>query len=105
MLALVLVLAQGPRFVELRTGMVISQSMLVATKVYRLSGPPIVIRGDNIIVDFRGATLEGTASDADPDQARDTAHIVDGGHDVRILNAHVSGYEIGIPALGTPGLE
>src|SRR3989442_4625085 len=68
MLALVLVLAQGPRFVELRTGMAISQSMLVATKVYRLSGPPIVIRGDNIIVDFRGATLEGTASDADPDR-------------------------------------
>ena len=105
MLALVLVLAQGPRFIQLKPGMVISQSLLVATKVYRLSGPPIVIRGDDIIVDFRGATLEGTASGADPDQARDTAIIVDGGHNVRILNAHVSGYKIGILARGTRRLE
>src|SRR2546422_2948947 len=105
MLALVLVLAKGPRFIQLKPGMVISQSLLVATKVYRLSGPPIVIRGDDIIVDFRGATLEGTASGADPDQARDTAIIVDGGHNVRILNAHVSGYKIGILARGTRRLE
>ena len=105
MLALVLVLAQGPRFVELRPGMVITHSIVVAPKTYRFSGPPITIRGDNITVDFRGATLEGIGLEANPDQATDTAIVVDGGHLVRIANARVRGYKVGILARGTYLLE
>src|SRR6266566_1102165 len=107
MLALVIVLAQGPRFVELRPGMVITQSIVVAPKTYRFTGggPPITIRGDNITVDFRGATLEGIGPEANPDQATDTAIVVDGGHLVRIANARVRGYKVGILARGTYLLE
>src|SRR2546425_12952457 len=105
MLALVLVLAQGPRFVELRPGMVITHSIVVTPKTYRFSGPPITIRGDNITVDFRGATLEGIGPEANPDQATDTAIVVDGGHLVRIANARVRGYKVGILARGTYLLE
>src|SRR5437667_1898070 len=105
MLALVLVLAQGPRFVELRPGMVITHSIVVTPKTYRFSGPPITIRGDNITVDFRGATLEGIGLEANPDQATDTAIVVDGGHLVRIANARVRGYKVGILARGTYLLE
>jgi len=95
MLLLVLALAQAP--VELQPGMVITQSVRVVPKTYQLSGPPIVIRGDNITVDFRGATLEGSATD--------TAIRVDGGKNVRISNARVRGYKVGILARGTQHLE
>ncbi|HLQ59604.1 MAG TPA: right-handed parallel beta-helix repeat-containing protein [Gemmatimonadales bacterium] len=106
MLALVVVLAQGPRLVELRPGMVITQSIVVAPKTYRFpgGGPPITIRGDNISVDFRGATLEGSDPHTAPDQARDTAIVIDGGNTVVVANAHIHGYKIGILARRTHGL-
>src|SRR5881628_1231183 len=105
MLALVLVLAQGPRFVELTPGMVITRSIVVAPKTYRFSGPPITIRGENITVDFRGATLEGIGPGVDPDQAKDTAIVVDGGSAVLITNARIRGHKIGILARGTRRLD
>src|SRR2546427_3262669 len=102
MLLLVLVLAQAP--IELQPGMVITHSGVVRRKTYRLSGPPIAIRGDNITVDFRGATLEGSDPKSAPDQARDTAIVIDGGNTVVVANAHIHGYKIGILARGTHGL-
>jgi len=99
MLLLVLALAQAP--IELQPGMVITQSVRVIPKTYRLTGPPILVRGDNITVDFRGATLEGIDPQADPDQASDTAIVIDGGSNIRILKARIHGYKIGILARGT----
>ena len=102
MLLLVLALAQAP--IELRPGMVITQSVVVKPKTYRLSGPPITIRGDNITVDFRGATLEGSDPARPPDEARDTAIVIEGGATITIANAHIHGYKVGILARGTHGL-
>src|SRR5438045_2778759 len=102
MLLLVLLLAQVPQGqVELQPGMIITQSVRVAPKTYRLAGPPIIVRGDNITVDFRGATLQGIDPNADPDQARDTAIVIDGGSNIRIVKANIHGYKIGILARGT----
>src|SRR5262245_37200100 len=103
MLLLVVALAQGP-LIELKPGMVITQSVSVKPKTYHLSGPPIVIRGDNLQVDFRGATLQGVDPQAAPDEARDTAIVIDGGRNVLIANAHIHGYKIGILARGTERL-
>jgi parallel beta-helix repeat protein len=99
MLLLILALAQAP--IELQSGMVITQSVRIVPKTYRLSGPPIVVRGDDVTVDFRGATLQGTDPEADPDQARDTAIVIDGGNNVHIVKAHIHGYKVGILARGT----
>jgi parallel beta-helix repeat protein len=99
MLLLVLVLAQAP--IELQAGMIITQSVRVLPKTYRLAGPPIIVRGDNITVDFLGATLEGIDPQADPDQARDTAIVIDGGSNIRIVQARIRGYKVGILARGT----
>jgi len=99
MLLLVLVLAQAP--IELQAGMIITQSVRVLPKTYRLAGPPIIVRGDNITVDFLGATLEGIDPQADPDQARDTAIVIDGGSNIRIVKARIRGYKVGILARGT----
>jgi parallel beta-helix repeat protein len=100
-LPLLLVLAQTP--IELRSGLVITHSARILPKVYRLSAP-ITVKGDGITVDFQGATLQGIAPDAGPDQARDTAVIVAGGRNVRIRGARVRGYKVGILARGTHGL-
>ena len=104
MLLLVVVLAQGPQDVELRPGMVITQSTRIASRTYALSGPPITIRGDSISVDFNGAILEGTPPGTDPDLRRGVAILVDGGSNVRIMNARARGYRFGILARGTRGL-
>jgi len=98
----VLALAQVPQGpIELQPGMIITQSVQVVPKTYRLAGPPIIVRGDNITVDFRGATLEGIDPQADPDQARDTAIVIDGGSNIRIIQARIRGYKVGILARGT----
>ena len=101
MLPLVLALVQAP--IELQSGMVITRSVRVVARVYQLTAP-IRVHGDGISVDFRGATLQRTSTEADPDQARDTAIIVDGGRSIRIQGARVRGYKVGILARGTRGL-
>jgi len=106
MLLLVLALAQEPtEGIQLKPGMVITQSVVVEPKTYRLSGPPIRIRGDNITVDFRGAVLEGIGPEVEPDQATDTAIVIEGGKAIRLEDARIRGYKIGILARGTRGLE
>ena len=94
MLLLVVMLTQAP--MELQPGMVITRSVRLVPKTYRFSGPPIIIRGDSITVDFRGATLEGSAAD--------TAIRVEGGRNVRLINARIHGYRVGILARGTQHL-
>ena len=97
--------------IELRQGLVITRSARIAPRTYRLPAPGsldsavIIVRGDNITVDFAGATMEGTAPDANPDLAAGIGIRVEGGRDVRILNARIRGYKIGIIARGTRGLS
>jgi parallel beta-helix repeat protein len=103
-------LAPPPATIELRQGLVITRSARVAPRTYRLIAPRspdsavITIRGDNITVDFGRATIEGTAPDALPDAATGIAVRIDGGRNVRVLNARIRGYKIGILAQSTRGL-
>ncbi|PYO08963.1 MAG: hypothetical protein DMD30_06900 [Gemmatimonadetes bacterium] len=109
--------AQSPRpnstipTIELRQGLVITQSVRVAPRIYQLPAPSshdsavIRIRGDSITIDFAGATMEGTAVDSNPDIAAGVAIRVEGGTNIRILNAHIRGYNFGILALGTHNLS
>lgn len=97
--------------IELRHGLVITKSARVAARTYRLPAPSsldsavITIRGDNITVDFAGAAMEGSALDALPDATTGVALRIDGGRNVRILNARIRGYKIGIFAQATRGLS
>jgi parallel beta-helix repeat protein len=102
-------LAQVPT-VELRPGLVITRSVRVAPRTYRIAAPKsldsavIVVRGNDITVDFAGATLAGTPASADPDAGAGVAVRVDGGRNVRITSARIRGYKVGILARGTRGL-
>jgi parallel beta-helix repeat protein len=101
----------SPPTIELRQGLVITQSARVVPRTYHLPAPSsldsavIIIRGDSVTVDFAGAIIEGTAPDSSPDVAAGSAIRVEGGTNVRILNARVRGYKFGIRALGTHNLS
>src|SRR4029078_11195025 len=81
--------------VPIRPGMVITSSVRIARGTYRLPAPDnldsalIVVRGDNVTVDFDGATLEGTPLASDPDRARGVAIRIEGGARVRVRNARI----------------
>ena len=105
------VAAMAQSSIELRQGLVITKSARVTPRTYRLapdssdSAAVITIRGDNITVDFAGATMVGTTEDALPDAAKGIAIRIDGGRNVRLINAHIRGYKIGILAQGVSGLS
>ncbi|MDB4869146.1 MAG: hypothetical protein JWL97_150 [Gemmatimonadales bacterium] len=97
--------------IELRPGLVITRSARIAQRVYRLVAPEsadsavITVRGDDITLDFAGATMEGLPPGSNPDQASGIAVRVDGGRNVRILNARIRGYKVGILARRTKNLS
>ncbi len=96
--------------IALRSGLVITHSVRVAPRTYRLAAdssldkPVITIRGDDITVDFAGASLVGLDPNADPDQARGVGISIEGGRNVRVINATVRGYKVGLLARGTHNL-
>ena len=96
--------------IELRSGLVVTRSARVIPKAYRLAAPAsldsavITVRGDNITLDFAGASLLGQDPEADPDLARGVAIRIEGGRNVRVLNARIRGYQVGILARGTRDL-
>ncbi|MBC8088507.1 MAG: right-handed parallel beta-helix repeat-containing protein [Phycisphaerae bacterium] len=97
--------------IELRRGLVITKSARVVPRVYNLAAHAstdsalIVIRGDNITVDFSGAELRGASLESAPDEARGVAVRVEEGRNVRVINARIRGYRIGILAIGTRDLQ
>jgi parallel beta-helix repeat protein len=93
--------------IELRPGLVITRSVRVAPKTYRIPGSDsgvITIRGNDIVVDFGGATLAGIAPGDDPDGASGIGIRIDGGRNVVVRNARIRGYKVGLLARGTRGL-
>jgi parallel beta-helix repeat protein len=91
--------------------MVITRSARIAPGTWRLAAPAspdsavITVKGENITVDFAGATLEGMTPEGDPDLAAGVAVRIEGGRNVRILHARIRGYRFGILATGTRGLD
>ena len=89
----------------------ITGSVRVAPGTYHLAADSsldsalIVVRGDDITVDFAGAQLVGLAPEAPPDRAAGVAIRVEGGRNITIRNARIRGYRFAILARGTRGLE
>lgn len=104
--------AQQPRAqdVTLRTGLVITRSTRIVQRVYDLRADSsldsaiVIVRGSDITVDFNGAELRGSPVSSDPDAAAGVAIRVEGGRNVRIINARVRGYRVGLMAVGTHDL-
>jgi Periplasmic copper-binding protein (NosD) len=92
-------------------GLVITRSVRLAPGHHLVPSPgddadaaSLIIRGDDLTVDFDGAALLGTPSDTSPDQRVGTAVRVEG-RNVTIRNARIHGYKIGLLGRGAPGLR
>ncbi len=97
--------------VTLHEGMTITSSVkLKSAEVLLANGDntaqtaAIVIKGDNITVDFNGSVLRGTPADADPDKRNGTGVLIQG-RNVTIKNLRAHGYKIGAAARNAPGLK
>ena len=90
------------------SGQLITKSVRIAPGVYRLTDPEdqgaIVIRGDNLTVDFAGAILVGSPEGTDADGYLGRGITVRG-QNVTVKNATVRGYKIGVYAEDGPGLR
>ncbi|MEO5509528.1 MAG: right-handed parallel beta-helix repeat-containing protein, partial [Longimicrobiales bacterium] len=102
--------SRGPA-VRLERGMVITKSVRIAPGSYRLGAPAsmdsavITIRGNDLEVDFAGSVLRGVPEGSDPDMAAGVGIRIEGGTNVRVINARVHGYKVGLLARGTLGLK
>lgn len=114
--AFALILPLGPQTpamkpIDLKANLTIMASTRVNPKVYRLANEfedarqaAITIKGDDVTVDFQGATLEGTAPDAEPNERKGTGIFV-AGRNVVLKNLKIRGYKIGLAAHRAAGLK
>lgn len=97
--------------ITLRQGMTITKSSQIKAGTYSLSHPAedwktsaIKVSGNNIVVDFKGATLRGSTLETEPDQRKGLGVLVTG-KNVTIKNLRVRGYKVGLLARNCPGLK
>lgn len=67
-------------------------------------GAALTIRGSNLVIDFNGATLRGSAQTTLPNERVGTAIYVEG-RNITIKNLNVHGYKIGLVARDTDNLQ
>lgn len=110
-LILALAISDSQQTITLTQGLTIERSSNVRRATYDLpSGSDALadgvlsIKGNDIVVDFKGATLRGTAPDVQPDQRKGVALLVQG-KNITIKNLNVRGYRIGLIARNSPGLK
>jgi parallel beta-helix repeat protein len=91
-----------------RKGQQVTSSAQIAKRTYELfdrdDTGAIIVEGDDITVDFQGATLVGSTEDQEPD-AFEGRGIIIRGRDVTIRNVNVRGYKVGIYAEDSPGIR
>lgn len=97
--------------VVLRQDAVLSRDSIVVKKPYRFSSKDesgksaaIYVRGHQITIDFRGATIQGSTLSTDPDERKGTGLLVEG-NDVTIKNLKIRGFKIGMLANKCKGLR
>ena len=104
---------QSPMIIDLNTQRTIIASGRVKPSEYSLptaapydeiKDASIRISGDNLVVDFQGATLRGTPPETEPNERKGTGIFVTG-KNITILNAKVHGYKIGLQARSAPGIR
>jgi parallel beta-helix repeat protein len=99
------------RLIELKPGMIISESVRIEPGEYALdasedlSQPILTIRGDDVTVDFQGATLKGSNDKRWPDECYGLAIRVVDGTNITIKNLNIHGYKVGLLAENVDSLK
>ncbi|HMO40558.1 MAG TPA: right-handed parallel beta-helix repeat-containing protein [Saprospiraceae bacterium] len=100
--------AQSP--VPLRAGMHIRQSTTIKPGVYPfasadLAQPVLIIEGDDIVVDFGGALLDGRKPGQQPDTFQGVGIVVRKGKNITIKNLRAKGFKVAILAENVDSLQ
>jgi len=96
--------------VELKRGMIISSSILIKKAVYQLDGydslnrPVILIKGNNITIDFNNAFLQGNKAGQVPNEFYGLAILIKG-NNITLKNAKIRGYKVAVMAEGCKNLK
>src|ERR1700712_4524116 len=96
--------------VKLKKGMVITSSIVIKRGTYLLPGfyslerELILIKGNNIVIDFNNSLLKGNNVQQHPDEFGGIAIRIVEGHNITIKNLKAKGYKIAIYAENIDGL-
>lgn len=91
-------------------GLVITTSIKLQNGIYHInngktvSAAVIEIAGNNIVVDFNNAVLDGNVNGTLPDKFFGTAVIITGGKNITIKNLRARGYKVALMAKDIEGL-
>jgi parallel beta-helix repeat protein len=94
--------------VELVPGMIIDRSITIRPGHYQIEGDSlgaIQIKGDNIVVDFNGAILDGGYDGQMPDEFEGVGIRVVGSASATIKNAVVKGYKVAVIGVDVPDIH
>ena len=94
----------------LKNGMTFKKSADIDSSHYKLNSkkknkPVLTVQGNNIILDFKGATLQGSNDKDLPDQFYGTAINIKKGKNITIRNLKIRGYRTAIDAKNIEGLK
>lgn len=87
--------------VELKAGMIITQSIKIKPGIYHIDAPynldtaAIMVTKDSVTIDFNGAIMIGSWGAVTPDQFLGNAIFVKNAQHVTIKNAIIKGYKVG----------
>jgi parallel beta-helix repeat protein len=93
-----------------RAGLTIHSSVTMVPGIYRINntkdsaGFCIEIAGNNLVVDFNNAVLDGSERGVLPDRFSGTAVYISSGKNITIKNLHAKGYKVALMASGIKGL-
>ena len=91
----------GPEL-SLTRGLIVRESSSIRQGTYLIPGgqedraPVVTIRGREIVLDFQGATVQGSATSAEADTFEGVGICIDQATDVTIRNVTIKGYSVGI---------
>lgn len=109
--ACILFLSAVQAEVPLKKGLLITRSLKANKAVFELdasdslSQPVITITGNDVVVDFNGAVLNGNSRNLLPDQFRGVAIMIRDGKNITIKNLTAKGYKLAVLAKNVDGLK
>jgi parallel beta-helix repeat protein len=97
--------------ISLTNNLHITKSVTVKKGMYELQGidslntGTIVIEGNNITIDFNGATLSGSNDIEHPDKFKGLAILIKGGKNITLKNAVIKGFKVAVMGRQTSNLK
>lgn len=97
--------------VELQSGMTLTNSVTIAEAIYQLPAaggldkPVLSVKGENIILDFNGATLDSGMDPTQPDAFTGLGLSIKGGDKITIKNLNIKGYKVALLAEDVDSLQ